>query len=173
MITSLLNNFHFSSPRCHHLFLFDVYVFFWRPLKAWCAFEHLSLGHRWSLEAEKTSPAFESSFSRPLNRSNSPTENTPLLQFLSILNSKFLITLWKEISPEINWCNYHVKGPIIFMVKHFWIQFISDNFLVWNMWVTIQPFSSDMSDIHLSFSVGGGGAQFSRFWKFTRDVRRE
>ena len=101
--------------------------FFWRPLKAWCAFEHLSLGHRWSLEAEKTSPAFESCFSRPLNRSNSPTENTPL-QFLSILTSKFLITLWKEISPEINWCNYHVEGPIIFRVKHFWRLFISDNF---------------------------------------------
>ena len=29
------------------------------------------------------------------------------------------------------------------------------------MWVTIQPFSSDMSDIHMSFSGGGGGgAQF-------------
>ena len=150
------------SPSSCLMFMF----FSWRPLEAWCAFEHLSLGHRWSLEAEKTSPAFESCFSRPLNRSNSPTENTPT-QLLSILKSKFLSTD-HALKRNLTRRTHYIHGETFLDTVHL------GHLLVWNMWVTIQPFSSDMSDIHMSFSGGGGGgAQFSRFWKFTRDVRQK
>ena len=141
-------------------------VVIWRRVKLLLSV-HLILGHRWSPLAQWTSSSFDSrSF-----RARWIGQTVPPFQFLSNLTSKFLIKPWIEVSPKS-------KLVCINTVSKYPLLALEEVLLLWASSFQNYSYSSDQNMwVRAAFSCVRHSlvrpTQFSRFWKFTRDVRWE